>query len=261
MKRALVLVLASCGRAPAHEVTPPTPAETRSAAVRKAPALAPIPATAQHLITGVIDAWDATAVTLRLYARDQGAWRLVGAPWPGVIGKAGAAWGAGLHGTGAPSGRAGPRKHEGDGKAPAGVFALRGSYGYAARPPAGTSLPYLQVDERTECVDDPASRHYASILAHDAAADWKSAEHMRRPDDLYTWVIDIAHNPAHTAGDGSCIFFHVWSGPASTTVGCTAMAEPALTGLLATLDAGAVYVLLPRADYEALTAAWQLPPL
>ena len=83
---------------------------------------------------------------------------------------------------------------------------------------------------------------------------------MRRPDDLYTWVIDIAHNPDRTPGAGSCIFLHVWSGPGSATVGCTAMAEPALATLLASLDAHAVYVLLPSAEYNALAAAWQLPP-
>lgn len=244
MKLALLLALVACGRP--GTVTPP--------------AAGPIPASAEHLITGVVADWDTTEATLRHYRRDEGRWVLVGDPWPAVIGKTGAAWGAGLHGTGAPPGRSGPRKHEGDGKAPAGVFGLRGSYGYAATPPAGIALPYHQVDATTECVDDPASRHYNAILARDAAADWKSSEQMRRPDELYTWVIDIAHNPERTPGAGSCIFFHVWQGPGSATVGCTAMAEPKLAALLSSLDAHAVYVLLPRAEYEALAAAWQLPP-
>ena len=72
-------------------------------------------------------------------------------------------------------------------------------------------------------------------------------------------IIDIAHNPAATPGAGSCIFFHVWRGPAAGTVGCTAMPEPALAQLIAGLDPTAVYVLLPRAEYGAFAEPWGLP--
>ena len=51
---------------------------------------------------------------------------------------------------------------------------------------------------------------------------------MRRDDALYTWVVEVRHNPAAIPGGGSCIFLHVWDGPADTTVGCTAMPEPTL---------------------------------
>ena len=92
-------------------------------------------------------------------------------------------------------------------------------------------------------------------------ADWSSAEEMRRGDDLYTWVVEVAHNPTRTGGDGSCIFLHVWSGPASSTVGCTAMAEDRLAALLSSLSptAAPAFVLLPRAEYDALAPAWKLP--
>ena len=182
-----------------------------------------------------------------------------------MIGSAGAAWGSGLHGLGAPAGRDGPRKHEGDRKSPAGVFAIRGAYGYAARPPDGTKLPYVATDDQWQCVDDPASSHYAEILdrRRTQAIDWKSAEQMHRPDVLYTWVVDVAHNASRTAGEGSCIFLHVWSGPDSTTVGCTAMDEHKLAGVLSILDpqTAPLYVLLPRAEYRALEVPWGLPLL
>lgn len=224
-----------------------------------AAAASPI-AAAPQLVVAIVDDWAATRATLRLYARDGAGWRPVGAPWPAVIGASGAAWGDGLHGDGAPAGHAGPVKREGDRKSPAGAFALRGSYGYAPAPPAGARLPYAAVDARWECVDDPASRHYATIVARDrVAVDWRSAERMRRDDALYTWVVDVAANPAHVPLHGSCIFFHVWSGPDSATVGCTAMAEPRLAALIAELDPAAAFVLLPRADYDALAAAWGLP--
>ena len=121
-------------------------------------------------------------------------------------------------------------------------------------------LPYTQTTADWQCVDDPASSHYTQIVeGSHLAVDWTSAEPMRRRDELYTWVIDIAHNRAATPGGGSCIFFHVWRGPKSVTVGCTAMPEPALAKLIGGLDATAVYVLLPRAEYDAFAASWGLP--
>jgi D-alanyl-D-alanine dipeptidase len=221
-----------------------------------------VPAEAKELVTAVVDDWDATRATLRRWRRTGAGWQPDGAPWPGVVGKSGAAWGVGLHGAGAPAGRGGPVKREGDGKSPAGAFALRRSYGYAKAPPAGTRLPYVPVDERWKCVDDPASQHYDQILDRTTVApDWKSAEEMRREDALYAWVVDVAHNPARASGVGSCIFLHVWRGEGSTTAGCTAMDQRTLERLIATLDPSAVFVLLPRAEYAALAPAWALPPL
>jgi len=84
---------------------------------------------------------------------------------------------------------------------------------------------------------------------------------MLRDDALYEWVLDVAHNPDATPGAGSCIFLHVWSGPESTTVGCTAMDKPKLEALLAALDPAQqpLYVLLPRSEYSAVASAWGLP--
>jgi D-alanyl-D-alanine dipeptidase len=215
---------------------------------------------APELVTAVVDDWTSTHALLHRYHRDGSTWRAIGEPWPGVIGRAGAAWGDGLHGDGAPSGRDGPIKREGDGKAPAGAFALRDAYGYAAAAPAGARLPYTAVDASWECVDDPASAQYARIVDRArVAVDWRSSEKMRRDDDLYAWVIEIAHNAPSRKDRGSCIFFHVWGGADVPTLGCTAMAEPKLAELVATLDPRAVFVLLTRADYDALAPAWGLP--
>jgi D-alanyl-D-alanine dipeptidase len=216
-------------------------------------------------VTAVVDDWASTHATLQLWSRasDGAAWTRSGEPWPAVIGSAGAAWGDGLHGHGPPDGREGPSKHEGDRKSPAGSFALRGVYGYAPAAPGG-KMPYTSVDDRWQCVDDGASTHYTQIVDRSATAvDWKSSEQMHRPDELYTWVVDVAHNPDRRSGGGSCIFLHVWHGPESSTVGCTAMAEPQLATLIGHLDPGAspVFVLLTRRDYAALAGSWGLPPL
>ena len=215
--------------------------------------------TSSQLITGVVDDWDATTVQLRLWKHADRGWAPAGEPWTGVIGR-GAAWGDGLHGNGPPTGRSGPAKREGDRRAPAGAFALRGSYGYD--PGVSTKLPYTAVTPSWQCIDDPRSSHYTQILDRSAVApDWSSAEAMRRDDALYQLVIDIAHNPAATPGDGSCVFFHVWRAPGAPTVGCTAMDAARLADLLGRLDPSATYVLLPRAEYAALAPAWGLPPL
>jgi zinc D-Ala-D-Ala dipeptidase len=223
-----------------------------------------IPAGATQLITGVTADWTSTSVTLQRWRRRDRAWIADGAAWQGVVGVSGVAWGSGLHGDGAPARRDGPVKQEGDGKAPAGAFAIRGIYGYAAAPPARTVLPYTQTTADWQCVDDAASHHYTQIVDRTrlaaGAIDWTSAEQMRRRDELYTWVVDVAHNRAAAPGAGSCIFLHVWRGPKSGTAGCTAMPEPRLAQLISKLDASAVYVLLPRAEYDAFAAPWGLPP-
>ena len=142
------------------------------------------------------------------------------------------------------------------------TLALRGSYGYAKAAPTGTRLPYTPVSEPWKCVDDPGSKHYDKILdRRTVEVDWKSAEDMRRGDDLYTWTIDVAHNPGHVPGNGSCIFLHVWGGAKSSTAGCTAMDRTTLAALLADLDRESVYVLLPRAQYDTLARRWALPAL
>ena len=228
------------------------------------PAAPPIAPATRQLIVGVADGWDARQVTLALYQRASASspWRRQGRPWPGVIGS-GLGWGRGLHGEGAPPGQPGPLKREGDGRAPAGVFALAGAYGEHEAPP-GTRLLWTRLAPSLRCVDDPRSRHYGEVLDdRTVTPDWSSAEDMLRPDGLHRIVLVIAHNPRAEPGGGSCIFFHVWSSPEGATVGCTAMALSALAGLAATLDPAAQprYLLLPRDRYRALAAAWQLPPL
>jgi D-alanyl-D-alanine dipeptidase len=208
--------------------------------------------------------WTATDATMRLWRRGDATapWQPVGEAWPAVVGRAGLAWGRGAHGDGAPAGRDGPRKREGDGSSPAGLFALGGSYGYDAAPPADARLPYTVATESWRCVDDPASRHYNRLLdERTVTIDWASREELLRADELYRWIVEIRHNPDGSPGAGSCIFLHVWSGPGSHTAGCTAMDASRLTALLARLDPAAqpMFVLLPRGEYAALADAWRLP--
>jgi L,D-peptidoglycan transpeptidase YkuD (ErfK/YbiS/YcfS/YnhG family) len=224
-----------------------------------------IPAATHQLITAITDSWTSTHATLQVWTRTAGGtWTArAAAPWPAVLGRDGSAWGVGLHGAGAPAGRDGAVKTEGDGKSPAGMFAIRSAYGYADEPPKDTKLDYTSTGRGDlECVDDPASEHYASIVDRkQVAADWESSESLLIDDNQYKWIIDVAHNPERKPRAGSCIFLHVWGGPETTTSGCTAMQAKSLEELLRTLDPESkpVYVLLPRADYDALAVAWGLP--
>jgi D-alanyl-D-alanine dipeptidase len=243
----IAAIVAACQSPPAHTTARATPLDG-----------------AAQLVVGVIGGWDDTNATLARYERGaDGSWRRIGEPWAAVIGRSGAAWGRGLHGDGAPAGANGPIKQEGDGRAPAGAFSIVASYGYAGAPVAGTKLPYHALGDAWRCVDDPKSTHYNHVLDSSGLdVDWASAEVMHRDDELYTWVVEIAHNPGAAAGAGSCIFFHVWRGPGTSTAGCTAMPQPTLELLLGWLEPAKhpAYVLLPRDEYAARAAAWGLPP-
>ena len=262
---AVVVALAACSHgAPAG---PPPPSE-------------PLPSSPLHgfmlpatrLITAVADDWSSTKVTISVWTdrhlmldrqvkveTGEREWQRDGEPFEAVIGRGGLAWGSGLHGVGAPDRHDGPIKQEGDARAPAGAFAIKSTFGFAST--QGRRFYYrrfIQLDDQTECVDDPKSAAYNTIAEHTGSADWTSSEHMRTVTQYELGAV-IDHNPARTPGAGSCIFLHVWDGPDSTTVGCTAMPKDRLEELLAGLDDHTVFVQLPRAEYQALQAEWGLP--
>ncbi|MCA1621590.1 MAG: L,D-transpeptidase family protein [Acidobacteria bacterium] len=224
---------------------------------------APLSRSRQIVVVTTRD-WDGVAGVLRRFERRgaRGAWARVGAEVPVVVGRTGLAWGVGLIEA---VGTDGPRKREGDGKAPAGVFRLGPAFGFApARAASRLRLPYKPLAPTTECVDDPASRHYNRVVDGDAlkAVDWNSSELMREVEG-YRWGLVVAHNAAPPApGLGSCIFLHVWAGPGKGTAGCTAMGQANLEALLRWLDSSKTPLLvqLPEAEYARLRGLWRLPP-
>ena len=252
-----ILLLIAFAWAGCDKDPPPTIASKRAA-----DAAAPIAADKTQLVTVVSSHWNEFQATLRRYERDPGnRWKPIGEPIKVVLGREGYGWGRGLHGTSAPEGRPGPIKREGDGRSPAGVFGIGAAYGYAPDREE-LSLPYVESSPELRCVDDPQSRHYNRIVStEDTEVDWKSAEHMRRDDDLYVLAIVVEHNTeAPKPRAGSCIFIHLWEGPDKGMSGCTAMPKDALEELAAWLEPdAAVFVALPRSEYEALMRPWRLP--
>jgi zinc D-Ala-D-Ala dipeptidase len=169
------------------------------------------------------DGAEATTGTLRRYEREslQAAWRPVGNPVPVVIGRKGLA----LPG----------QKREGDGKSPSGVFPLGEAFGFAAD--ADLQISYKQLRPTTECVDDSDSFYYNQVVDRDMIprVDWSSSEKMRGIEQ-YRWGVVVEYNTPAEQHRGSCIFLHIWSGPESTTAGCTAMKQEDLLAIMKWLE-------------------------
>lgn len=222
-------------------------------------------ADAEQLVVVVTADWNAPNGELRRYERsgDSAAWREVGGAAPVTVGRAGSAWGIGLH----PAQPSGPQKREGDGRAPAGVFALGTAFGYANG--VATALPYRAMSGSDYCIDVPASPLYNRIVdarevGENAVAG--STEPMRRDlhadgDQRYRLGFVIEHNPNAQPGAGSCIFAHLWKAPGEPTAGCTAMADGVMEQLAGWLDPRRrpVFVLLPQSEYRRLHLSWTLP--
>lgn len=242
-------------------------------ACRVAPAPGPIPSASQplgratQLVVVTTAGWDSTTGELRRFVRTDthSSWHPDGAAVPIVVGRTGLAWGIGFDQLGAPgTPTAGPSKMEGDGRSPAGVFPLDTAFGFSpADSMRSVHLPYVQLTSMTECVDDTASVHYNTVVNRDAVprVDWQSSEHMRKVAQ-YRYGVIVGYNaPSPVKARGSCIFLHIWAGPRSTTVGCTALDVSQLEVLIAWLDPRArpVVVQVPRSVYPLVREAWGLP--
>ena len=87
------------------------------------PAYAALPQNCTQAIIGIAEGWNNSEVTLSVVEKNAaGQWVRVLGPYKGRLGRNGLVWGLGVH--------ANPRgatvKREGDGRSPAGVFALGG---------------------------------------------------------------------------------------------------------------------------------------
>ncbi len=216
----------------------------------------------RQLIVVITPDWDAVDGTLERFERPTagGAWRSLGSLIPIVVGRTGLAWG---HGLNAPETGQGPVKREGDGKSPAGIFSLGTTFGFADPAAAGvTAMAYDPLTSSTECVDDSASTFYNSLVEPSSVprVDWNSSEKMRSID-VYRWGVFVNHNVPASPKGGSCIFLHIWNGPARGTAGCTAMNAGTVEAIVHWLhsDGTPRLVQLPRPEYDRLRGAWHLP--
>ena len=212
-------------------------------------AASPVPRESRQLLVVVSPEWKADQGKLYRFERKEKKWRQVGESISVKLGKNGLGWGRGLHGFRLGEG---PVKREGDGRAPAGVFALPFLFG------EGKDVfryPYRRMNSTCRCVDDSHSRYYNRIIdSAETTKDYRSYEKMKFPSGLYRYGIFVAHNPRNIAGAGSCIFMHIKKTNGQPTVGCTAMSRNELVTIMHWLDPSQNPVLIqaPRSEIGKL---------
>jgi zinc D-Ala-D-Ala dipeptidase len=225
-------------------------------------AVRPLTDRSEQLVVVTTPDWSSTSGSMRRFERRSptSAWRALDQPVSVVVGRTGIAWGVGFDEISSE----GPHKHEGDGKAPAGIFPLDTVFGFAPRDSMrDVKPPYVQLLPTTDCVDDTASSHYNTVVdkASVPRVDWNSAEHMRQVP-LYKMGVIVGYNSiSPVRSRGSCIFLHIWAGPQSHTAGCTAFDATRLLDMIIWLDPSKrpLLVQLTANDYANLRTEWKLP--
>lgn len=207
--------------------------------------------------------WGATSGVMQRFVRPdlESRWEQVGEPVPVVVGRNGLGWSKEVNRS---PNFPGPVKQEGDGKSPAGIFRLSTSFGFQSpKEIKDVKLPYIQLTDSIECVDDVNSHYYNSIIDLKKInwPDWKSSEKMKGVGDRYQFGIVVDHNSKRIPGDGSCVFMHIWLNADTGTSGCIAMAPDSMSSLFVWLDpvAKPMLVQLTESDYRHLRKLWQLP--
>lgn len=191
-------------------------------------------------------------------------WKLISKSIPIIVGKNGLAESNGLVSF---DNLKLEQKKEGDGKSPAGIFSLTKAFGFVSPTELGDlKFPYLQIEEGTECIDDPNSQYYNNILKPNSTEkiDWESSEKMWKADPWYRFgVIIDANNSPITNGNGSCLFLHNWSGPDDTTAGCTAMQSKVMKEIVLWLDSAKnpLLVQLTKVQYNKNQEELGLPKI
>lgn len=209
-----------------------------------------LPGESLQLILVDSEDWNSPVARMRCYQRSSESqpWQQVWEPVTVNLGRSGLGWGKSeLMNGEAP---AGPKKREGDGRAPAGLFWVLSAFGHPEAPQGYSpeNLPFMLLEEQ-QCIDDPQHALYNQVVdpKEVGGVTWSSAEVMKIP--LYRLGLVVGHNcPSAEAGLGSCIFFHLEGRPGSPTAGCTSMSEKNLARLMLWLktEARPVLVQLPK---------------
>ena len=193
---------------------------------------------------------------------ESGHWQSTDDQIPVVVGRKGLAWDSEENSGSMPNI---PRKVEGDDKSPAGVFTLGDCFGFAKeKDMKDLKIPYLQVTQLTECIDDQNSQYYNMIVKRDGInnIDWNSSEKMHQINHQYKIGVVINYNTeSPKSGSGSCIFLHIWKNNSEPTSGCTAMSEEHMREIAFWLDKekNPIIVQLTKPLYNSLRTSWHLP--
>jgi D-alanyl-D-alanine dipeptidase len=165
-------------------------------------------------------------------------WRPDGGPVSARIGRNGMAWGYPYRALARPGE---PVKVEGDKRAPAGIYRIGDSFGFAP-----SSRPnYRRIGEGMVCVDDPAHRAYNTITTRAQVGAKVHGENMWRVPEYRRGLL-VDYPSSRQARGGSCIFIHLRLPGKTGTGGCVALPEPELAGLQDFAQGGAVLAIVPE---------------
>jgi D-alanyl-D-alanine dipeptidase len=184
--------------------------------------------------------WQETGGLLYRYEGQDGNWKKIGSPIEVILGVNGMT----------------NQKREGDGKSPAGTFFLGTAFGHPDNACYAKKIPFLEITEDLECVDDPNSCYYNQFINKSTQnRDWNSSEKMQKIGKSYELGLVIKYNmdPVQPAL-GSAIFFHVWKDNETPTAGCTAMALEDLIEVISWVDAtqNPRLMQLPISEYQEM---------
>ncbi len=186
----------------------------------------------EQLLIVISEEFNATTATLQRYELNNRRFQPVGDKINVNLGRSGLGWSQSE--LNIPHRADEPLKREGDGRAPAGIFFITGSFGYTQHP--NKNMPYIQSSPDLICVDDVHSSAYNRIVRHSQAPDAQSFERMRRSDALYALGLTLSHNSRRIPYEGSCVFLHVEKAPHQPTAGCTSMSYTDLNTVVQWLD-------------------------
>ncbi len=197
-----------------------------------------IPTVSRQVVLVTSQGWNTSEANVRIFSRTKRGWEQTGAPMAALTGRNGMAWGLGLHGKEIGA----PRKKEGDGRAPAGVFSFGPAF---SREAVRLGVKCITITASHEAIDDPKSRYYNQLvdLRTVADPDWNTSEKLFGSAH-YTLGIWVNHNSRRIPGAGSCIYLHEWVGERTGTAGCTVLRIADLKRTLGTLKASAQPVLV-----------------
>ncbi len=188
--------------------------------------------------------WSSSDALLERYELSGGSWHRVGKVLKVKIGRNGMGWGIGLHGSDVHG--SDPRKKEGDGKSPAGIFEIPFAFGQNK---IRTKIPFKVMNEHHICVDDSRSKHYNRIVdSRRVEKDYGSFEKMRLRSGLYRYGLFVSHNSPRIPKEGSCIFMHIRRSDGKGTAGCTAMTRKELIKIIKWLDPAKKPLLVQATD-------------
>lgn len=194
----------------------------------------------EQLVVVLAPDMNSTGGTLQRYTKEAALWEKTGEAVAVILGRNGLGWSDGGN----------PLKYEGDGRSPAGVFAITRTFGYDLV--ANSAMEYVYADENVICIDASSDEHYNQIAVLDPLHPPKSYETMRRTDEVYRNGAIVEYNATREKGRGSCIFIHLNHPDHRPTAGCTAMEEQPLKELLGWFDPSKnpVMVQIPKNECE-----------